>query len=74
MDLQNIPNDLELSICRLGGPVLERWMRLCRSNADLICDIFDWPKSSECNSHSIRKITAIPDSEGKTRVVAIGDY
>jgi hypothetical protein len=41
VDLQNISNNLELSICRLGGPVLERWMRLCRSNADHICNIFN---------------------------------
>lgn len=74
LDITNIPDSLQSSICRLGGPVLERWMRLCRSNSDLICDIFNWPKSCDVKSHSIRKITAIPDSEGKTRVVAIGDY
>jgi hypothetical protein len=41
LDLNNLPPNLRLSICRLGGPVLERWMRLCHSNSDLLCDHFN---------------------------------
>jgi len=59
------------NICKLGGPSLEKRMDLLYCNSDKIGEIMNQPIDK---SSSIRRIHSFPDSEGKTRVIAIGDY
>jgi len=71
-DLVNIPESLTNSIADFGGPLLSEKMALCRHHLSELSVLMDQPLS--LNKKCFRKITAIPDSEGKTRLIAIGDY
>jgi hypothetical protein len=69
----NIPESLINSICVFShGSSLPKKLDLCRRHVDLLSGLMDQPLTS--NRKCFRKITSIPDSEGKTRLIAIGDY
>lgn len=71
-DLGAIPESLESSIATLGGPDLKFRMEQCRSNEAKLRDILKQPVLKR--KLKFRKLTCIHSSEGKTRVIAIGDY
>jgi len=71
VDLENIPSPLLDSIRLLGGSKFsERLDSLCQWYPEL-AKIFDQPIGIKT---PIRRISVFPDSEGKTRIIAIGDY
>jgi len=70
-DATSLPMKLIKSIKILGGKDLGQRLDLVRQNSSLIGKIMKQPFN--CNS-VIRRIHCFPDSEGKTRVIAIGDY
>lgn len=70
-DLENIPDSLRRSIAVLGGPSLEEKMERVYRNKDLLRSHLNQPKSGKTD---FRRLSAIEDSEGKTRMIAIGDY
>ena len=70
-DLVNLPKSLIVSISILGGDLLKKKMEGLLSQVYPLSVIMEQP----INLNQIyRKISAIPDSEGKTRLIAIGDY
>ena len=70
-DLMNIPENLLSSIKVFGGPSLGDRIDTVRSNAPLLSQLFNQPIDL---NRPIRRLAPVKDSEGKTRVVAIGDY
>jgi len=70
-DLENLPDTLRNSIAILGGKDLELRMNSLLKNVTVLREYFDQPKSGKTD---FRKISYFSDTEGKTRVVAIGDY
>jgi hypothetical protein len=71
-DLVSIPESLINSISVLGGEELSSNMTLLRRHALELSKVLDQPISSQKSSY--RRITAVPDKEGKTRLIAAGDY
>jgi hypothetical protein len=70
-DLVNIPESLTNSIKIFGGLTLSEKMDTCRRHVTELSGIMNQPLTGR---KSFRKLLAIPDSEGKTRLIAIGDY
>lgn len=70
-DLENLPSSLLDSIAKLGGTSLELRLKILLEHIELLRISFDQPKS---NKKDFRKLSYFADSEGKTRIVAIGDY
>jgi hypothetical protein len=71
LDLENLPNHLINSIREFGGDrFCERFDRIRYSYPEL-SKLFDQPIGIK---KPIRRISVFPDSEGKTRIIAIGDY
>lgn len=71
-DLVSLPKSLINSISIFGGDQLSENMALLRKYASELSEVLDQPLESE--KTTIRRIVAFPDSEGKTRLIAIGDY
>jgi hypothetical protein len=70
-DLVCLPKSLIDSILILGGETLNKKMNDCLSHSSELSILMIQP----CELlQPIRKISAIEDSEGKTRLIAIGDY
>lgn len=70
-DLVNIPESLTNSIKIFGGSTLSEKMDTCYRHLSELSEIMIQPLKHE---KSFRRLVAIPDSEGKTRLIAIGDY
>jgi hypothetical protein len=70
-DLVNIPESLANSIKTFSGPTLSEKMDTCRHHLSELSEIMDQPFQDR---KTFRRLIAIPDSEGKTRLIAIGDY
>lgn len=70
-DLVNIPESLANSIKIFSGTTLSEKMDLCRHHLSELSGIMGQPLLGR---KTYRKLVAIPDSEGKTRLIAIGDY
>lgn len=70
-DLVNIPESLANSIKIFGGPTLSEKMDTCYRHLSELSVIMNQP--FEFNK-KVRRLVCIPDSEGKTRLIAIGDY
>jgi hypothetical protein len=70
-DLVNIPESLTNSIKVFSGTTLSEKMDTCRRHLSELSVIMNQPLTGR---KTFRKLTAIPDSEGKTRLIAIGDY
>lgn len=70
-DLENLPRSLLDSIGVLGGKGMELRINSLLTNVTVLRKYFDQPKSGKT---IFRKISYFSDTEGKTRVVAIGDY
>jgi hypothetical protein len=70
-DLVNIPESLIKSISTVGGKLLESNMKKVLSQKDVLSELLYQPIRP---NQSFRKLSAISDSEGKTRLIAIGDY
>jgi len=71
-ELSLLPNDLIESISTLGGPVLADHMEQVLSHLEGIKQVF--PLTEEIKFSSIRRISYFSDPDGKTRVIALGDY
>lgn len=71
-DLEIIPESLRESIACLGGSDLKERMTLVHSNLDFLRERMKQPRSKK--DLRFRKLSPIHGPEGKTRVVAIGDY
>jgi len=71
-DLVNIPKSLANSILNFGGTELSDKMDLCYRHLSELSVIMNQPLKG--NNTTFRRLVAIPDSEGKTRLIAIGDY
>jgi len=71
-DLECLPESLRESIACLGGPDLKERMTLCHSNLDFLRKRMNQPRSKR--KLRFRKLSSIHGPEGKTRIVAIGDY
>jgi len=69
-DVVALPESLIHSIGILAGPDLEGKIRSLRVAPERWQGVFPLPEESD----QIRKVTGIPDKEGKTRVIAILDY
>lgn len=68
-----LPNSLIEDISILGGPVLADHMEQVLSHIEGIKQVF--PVKEECIKHSsFRRISYFSDPDGKTRVIALGDY
>lgn len=67
----SLPKSLIKSISVLGGKVLAKKLDLIRQNPTLIGKLMNQHIDYNCN---LRRIHCFSDSEGKTRVIAIGDY
>lgn len=70
-DLVNLPESLVNSIKTFSGDLLSEKMDLCRRHQSELSVIMNQPVVT---GKPVRKLVAIPDSEGKTRLIAIGDY
>lgn len=70
-DLENLPKSLTDSISVFAGPVLAEKMNTCYHHLTELSEIMGQPLTGR---KSFRKLIAIPDSEGKTRLIAVGDY
>jgi hypothetical protein len=70
-DLVNIPESLVNSIKTFAGPILSEKMDTVSRHLSELSEIFGQPLEGR---KTFRRLTAIPDSEGKTRLIAIGDY
>jgi len=66
-----LPKKLIKSISTLGGKELVKKLDLIRQNPSLIGKLMSQSFNYESN---LRRIHCFSDSEGKTRVIAIGDY
>jgi len=64
-----LPKQLQECIIELGGLKLSFFIRAALDLGHLLGDFFPFQKG-DC----YRKITSFADKEGKTRVIAIGDY
>jgi len=69
-DFINLPESLYESIRFLGGFKLSHLMEVLKNNLNSIARFFQY----DDRINRIRKISAIPAPEGKTRMVAILDY
>jgi len=67
----NIPESLINSIRAFSGDTLYEKMDLCRHHVPELSVIMKQPVDGR---KTFRKLVPIPDSEGKTRLIAIGDY
>lgn len=71
-DLVNLPESLINSIaCFSGSEELSSNMALLRRHASELSEVLEQPIAS---NSSFRRVVAFPDSEGKTRLIALGDY
>jgi len=70
-DLNSLPGELFEQISEFGGPSLRSRMDDLYSN--IYCLSKDFNQSCEGNQ-PFRRLSALRDSEGKTRIVAISDY
>jgi hypothetical protein len=68
----SIPESLINSISTFGGEELSHNMALLRRHALELSEVLDQPLDTR--KSSFRKVIAFPDSEGKTRLIALGDY
>lgn len=68
-DFLNLPDRLKQDIKVLGGPVLARLIDLYEESKDILSYLFKVGEKT-----TFRKLSCFPDREGKTRVIAIGDY
>jgi hypothetical protein len=71
-ELEIIPDSLRRSIGILGGPLLESRMEQVLFHSKDIKEVF--PLKEEVVFSSFRRISYFSDPDGKTRVVALGDY
>jgi len=72
-ELKLLPETLRQSISTLGGPVLRDHMEQILLHIEDIEDTF--PVLDEIkHSDSFRRISFFSDPDGKTRVIALGDY
>jgi len=67
-DLFSLPERLRESITILGGSRIETFMNTALGCKDILKGIFN------VSEGGYRKLSYFPDREGKTRVIAIGDY
>jgi hypothetical protein len=73
-DLVSIPESLINSIIEFSGSEeLSKNLVLLRRHASELSEVLEQPLDCH-NLTSFRKVVAFPDSEGKTRMIAIGDY
>jgi len=70
-DVNNLPSSLLDSILIVGGAKLRENVNLVKENLESLSEITKQPYSEKS---AIRKLSYFPDKEGKTRVIAIGDY
>lgn len=70
-DLKSIGGDKPLmdAICVLGGGKMRQFIDLALVKTDILDNIFPFIEDG-----NLRKLSYFSDKEGKTRVVAIGDY
>jgi hypothetical protein len=68
-DLKALDSNLIQSIGILGGPKMRQFIDLALARQDILDNIF--PSIPDGN---LRKLSYFSDKEGKTRVIAIGDY
>lgn len=68
-NLYSLPDSLVSSIARVGGPELVSHMLRLKDGRDLVEKVL-----GPHQEVPIRKLTVIPDKEGKSRVVGILDY
>lgn len=71
-ELTLLPNDLLEDISILGGPILAENMKQVLSHIEGIKQVF--PLEEEIKFSSFRRISYFSDPDGKTRVIALGDY
>lgn len=72
-DLVNIPESLADSIAEFStGSLLKEKMDICRQHLSELSELMHQPLN--LRRKTFRRMCAIQDSEGKTRLVAIGDY
>jgi hypothetical protein len=71
-ELELLPSELIDSISKLGGPVLADHMEQVLSHIEGIKQVF--PLEEEKKHSSFRRISYFSDPDGKTRVIALGDY
>lgn len=65
-----IPKSLYNAIALLGGSQLSDKMDLCLQHVEELREFFSFRSVNK----SFRRLSSFSDSEGKTRLVAIGDY
>lgn len=70
-DLANLPEILRINIAKIGGTKLKDNMELCLLNIGTLKELLELPS---VNKTTFRRLTSFKDSEGKTRLIAIGDY
>lgn len=70
-DLGNLPSHLIRSMKMLGGSEFRKQLDSLLLSYPELARIFDQPIGIKT---PIRRISVFPDSEGKTRIIAIGDY
>jgi len=71
LDVKNLTTSLKESISVIGGPDFEEQFMLVSNNLDNLSEVTKQPIDGKT---SFRKLSYFPDKEGKTRVIAIGDY
>jgi hypothetical protein len=71
LDSKNLPESLIDSIEVIGGTDLGSKLRLVRENSEIYGKHLNQPLEGK---PTFRKLSYFPDKEGKTRVIAIGDY
>lgn len=67
-----LPDSLKQSIYALGGPNLEKKMKVVHENSSELSKLMYQPLKLKNNV--FRKISIFSDKEGKTRTIALGDY
>lgn len=70
-DLENLPSHLIRSMKLLGGADFRKQLDSLLLSYPELAKLFDQPIGIKT---PIRRISVFPDSEGKTRIIAIGDY